>query len=125
MRSCVALQTCLALLLALLLAPLQHVHTGPDHDHDGVIHAHFYSIPALPAAGHGPQLTDPDDDHASARSLDTFTLVIGSSLAPFALSRGPDLRFAASQAFAPIAVVEERGNSPPARDRSIPRAPPC
>lgn len=125
MRSYVALQTCLALLLALLLAPFQHVHAGPDHDHDGVVHAHFYSIPALPALPHGPQLIDPDDDHASARSIDTFTLVIGSGLAPFALSRGPDLRFVPSQAFPPHRAVEERGNGPPARDCSIPRAPPC
>ncbi|HEY7338612.1 MAG TPA: hypothetical protein VH639_27235 [Bryobacteraceae bacterium] len=125
MRCYIALQTCLALLLALLLAPFQHVHTGPDHDHDGVVHAHFYRLQALPAPPNGPQLADLDDDHANARSLDTFTLVISASPAPLALSRGSALPSLLIESFPRLVPVEERGNSPPIADPSIPRAPPA
>src|SRR6202040_1990940 len=42
MRCIAAVQTCVALLLAFLLAPFQHVHaaqaSGTDHDHSAIIH---------------------------------------------------------------------------------------
>lgn len=124
MRSYAAFQTCVTVLLALLAAPFQHVHAGADHDHAGVVHAHFFHLAASPVEDRGPRVTDADDDHADVRSLDTFTLVITAGFAPFVLSSGPDLQFVPSRAFPPTPTVEERGNSPPAGDRSIPRAPP-
>jgi hypothetical protein len=132
MRYLAALQTCLALLLAFVLAPFQHVHTGhgsgPDHDHSGLIHAHFYthfvSVPASRTDHRGQEIDDTDDDHAAAWSLDTFTLVLTAGLSPFALPQGPAVLFVPSQTFQPVAVVEERGHDPPSFDRSIPRAPP-
>src|SRR5215831_1302823 len=100
MRSVAALQTCLGMLLALFLAPFEHIHAhnGPDHDHAGLIHAHLYRLNfnqvnnvAAPARDlHGPVLTDDDDDdHATAQSVDTFTLVIPPVLAAFLPQRGP------------------------------------
>jgi hypothetical protein len=74
---------------------------------------------------HGPQIADfDDDDHATARSLDTFTVVITASLSPFVPSLGPSLLFVPSETFDPVEVVEQRGHDPPCLDRSIPRAPP-
>jgi hypothetical protein len=128
MRRIATLQTCISLLLAFFLAPFQHVHTGPDHDHSELIHAHFYHFHGAARSveeSHGPQLADFDDDHADAHSMDTFTIEIGASLAPFFLSRGPVLAFVPSATFQPVEIVEERGHDPPCVDRSIPRAPPA
>jgi hypothetical protein len=128
MRCFAGVQTCLTLLLAFFLAPFQHVHTGPagaaDHDHPGLIHAHFYSIPALHRDRHDLELQNSDDDHAAAWSLDTFTLVLTAGLAPFVPPRGIVLLFVPSVTFEPIADVEECSHGPPRFDRSIPRAPP-
>jgi hypothetical protein len=132
MRRFAAVQTCLTLLLAFLLAPFQHVHTGrgsgPEHDHAGLIHAHFYmhfeSVPASGAERHSQEIDDADDDHAAAWSLDTFTLVLTAGLSPFVLPQEPAPDFVPSETFQPVALVEERGHSPPPLDRSIPRAPP-
>lgn len=128
MRCIAALQTCVALLLAFLLAPFQHVHaadgSGTDHDHSTIIHAHFYEALAERAEQQGPQVDHSDGDHATARSLDTFTLVISASLSPFAPSLGPCLLFVPSETFQPVEVVEQRGHDPPCLDQSIPRAPP-
>jgi hypothetical protein len=129
MRCCAALLTCLTLLLAFLLAPFQHVHSGQgvgaDHDHAALIHTHFYSVPAVHGHPHdGLALDDPDDDHAAARSLDTFTLVLTTGFAPFVPASELVLLFAPSATFEPVEVVEQRGHDPPCIDRSIPRAPP-
>jgi hypothetical protein len=129
MRRIATLQTCIALLVAFFLAPFQHVHTGPDHDHSELIHAHFYHFHGADRsveAVHGPQFADfDDDDHADAHSMDTFTIEIAAALAPFVPSRGPVLAFVPSATFQPVEVVEERGHDPPCIDRSIPRAPPA
>jgi len=127
MRCFTGAQTCLTLLLAFLLAPFQHVHSGTgsgDHDHSGLIHAHFYNPSAQRGYRHGLELEDSDDDHAAAWSLDTFTLELTAGLAPFVPSRGPVLQFVPSVTFQPVEVVEECGHDPPCVDRSIPRAPP-
>jgi hypothetical protein len=127
MRCFAGLQTCFTLLLAFMLAPFQHVHAGSgpgDHDHGGLIHAHFYSASAQRGDRHGLEFQDSDDDHAAAWSLDTFTLELADGLAPFAPSRGLVLRFVPSVTTEPVEIVEECGHDPPCIDRSIPRAPP-
>jgi hypothetical protein len=125
MRSIAALQTCLALLLALFVAPFQHVHPASDHDHSAIVHAHLYRVAPAPEQHPGPQLLDADDDdHDAVWSVDSFTLVPTAALtllvpwrfaAAFSLSQTP---------VAWVDVVEERGHDPPQIDRSIPRAPP-
>ena len=129
MRRVAAIQTCLGMLLALFLAPFEHIHTGSGSDHDhGLIHAHFYQVyraAAQPSDQQGPQLVDADDDdHATAQSVDTFTLVLPPGLAAILPERGPTLDFVPPVAFEPVQIVEERGHDPPVIDRSIPRAPP-
>jgi hypothetical protein len=117
MRCAVALSTCLSLVPAFLLAPFQHVH---EHEHSTTVHAHFYT--ARPSTA--PGITDDDDDHDIAQSVDTFTLVLTAGFAPFVPSVGPALLFVPSKTFEPVAVVEERGHDPPCIACRIPRAPP-
>jgi len=128
MRRIAALQTSLALLLAFVLAPFEHVHpgtqSGTDHDHSGTIHAHFYSVHRSGDERRGSQFVDSDDDHAAAWSLDTFTLVLTAGLAPFVPSRAVVVLFVPSATLEPVELVEQRGHDPPCVDRSIPRAPP-
>ena len=125
MRPLVALETCLGLLAGFFVAPFEHVHQGgPDHDHAGLIHAHFYSLPS-PNPHTGLAWDDVDDDHASAWSVDTFTLTLPVGIAPFVPSRGPALEVVLRKFFPPVEAIEERAHAPPARDLSIPRAPPC
>src|SRR5262249_9133085 len=113
------LQTCQALVLGFLIAPFQHVHNGSG------IHAHLYGVHQSVSDDRGPHLEDQDDDHASAWSLDTFTLVLTAGFTPFVLSRGPGLLNIPPQSFEAVVAVEERGHSPPASETSTPRAPPC
>ncbi len=123
MRGIAALQTCIALLLAFFLAPFQHVHTGHG---SGTVHAHFYRFHGDGHAEepHKSPALDSDDDHASARSLDTFTLVLKAGLSPFVPPPERVLLFVPSETFQPVEVIEECGHDPPCVDRSIPRAPP-
>jgi hypothetical protein len=123
MRGIAALQTCMALLLAFFLAPFQHVHTGHGSD---TVHAHFYHFQGAGRAEepHGSPALDSDDDHASARSLDTFTLVLTAGLSLFVPPQGRVLLFVPAETFQPVEVVEECGHDPPSAGRSIPRAPP-
>jgi len=128
MRCVATLQTCIALLVAFLLAPFQHVHpghgAGADPEHSSIIHAHFYGIPTEHEDSRVPQLRDPDDDHVAVWSVDTFTLVLTGGFAPFVPTRGPEIRQALSEVHEPVAFIEERGHGPPSVHRSIPRAPP-
>ena len=127
MRCFAAVQTCVALVLALFAAPFQHVHegSGPDHDHATVVHSHLYRISSLPAHDSTSSELEPADDHARVRSLDTFTIELTNYLPLFLPSQGLFVSFTPTIFLAPFAVAEERGHDPPTLDRSIPRAPPA
>jgi hypothetical protein len=129
MRRSTALATGLAFVMAFVLAPFQHVHTGPEGEHAdaGEIHAHFFSHHTLsenaahPASGAG--FDDDDDDHAHARSLDTFTLRLPNSVPLYLPARAPAIAIDLVETVAPAVAVEERGHDPPRRC-SAPRGPP-
>jgi len=125
MRLLVALQTCFGLLVGFFFAPFEHVHQGgTDHEHGAEIHAHFYSLPtSRPATGLA--WDDVDDDHAMAWSVDTLAVTLPAANAPFLPSRGPVLEAVRREFSSPVEAIEERAHAPPARERSIPRAPPC
>jgi hypothetical protein len=129
MRRIATLQTCIALLAAFFLAPFEHVHSGPEHDHSGLIHAHLYHFHGVDRSvedhfgAHFAAFDD--DDHEDAHSLDTFTLEIAAAIAPFILPRGPVVALVLSETVQPVEAVEQRGHDPPCIDRSIPRAPPA
>jgi hypothetical protein len=124
MRRFAALQTCVGLLTAFLLAPFQHVHTGDGHDHAGLIHAHFYNI-AAPLTKHTGRQFDDLDDHRAVWQVDTFTLVMTAGIPPFIPSRAQASLFVPSPAFEPVAIVEECGHDPPSAGQPVPRAPPA
>jgi hypothetical protein len=122
MRRIAALQTCVSLLLALCLAPFQHVHE--DHDHGVLIHAHPYSQGRVHELSGVAQIDDVDD-HASVKSLDTFTLAFAPTLAPFVMPRGSVLEPVSPGTPEPITIVEACAHDPPEADLSISRGPPA
>jgi hypothetical protein len=131
MHRAAAIETSLALLLAFLLAPFQHVHTGSDHGdhhHAGEIHAHFFIAHAHSAphatGGINAEAGDDDDDHAHARSVNTFTLVIPNGLPAFLPSRASATSLAPAETSDPLEIIEERAHAPPSLRTSTPRAPP-
>ncbi|MDP9054924.1 MAG: hypothetical protein M3N93_11585 [Acidobacteriota bacterium] len=135
MRRALSVQTCLAVVLAFMVAPFQHVHTGDEHagdDHHhnhaqaGVVHAHFFVAPVSHAQpeGIGIGADDDDDDHAHALSIDTFTPKQPTVTSLSLPSRSPLAAFAPHRTIHPVEIIEERGHDPPARGSSGPRAPP-
>src|SRR5690242_7283368 len=93
LRQTLAMPMSAALLVALLMAPYQHVHLAAEsaeaghehHDHDGgdsaIVHIHFYAV-SLPDAQPGAsQVGDSDNDHV-ALSLDTFKVIAHAALLP-------------------------------------------
>jgi hypothetical protein len=63
-------------------------------------------------------------DNDQPVSLDTFTLVLTTHGAPFIPMRMPVIAPAPAPTRLSFEVVEERGNGPPGRRGSPPRAPP-
>ena len=122
MRRIAALQTCASLVLALCLAPFQHVHE--DHDHGVLIHAHPYA-PARAHEHSGGAQIDDVDDHASVKSLDTFTLAFAPTIAPFVMPSGPVPEPVSLTAPEPINIVDACAHDPPDADLSISRGPPA
>jgi hypothetical protein len=122
MRRVAALQTCVSLVLALCLAPFQHVHE--DHDHGVLVHAHPYGHARVQEHSRGAQIDDVDD-HASVKSLDTFTLAFAPRVVPFVLAEGSVLVGVSLAAPEPINIVEACAHDPPDADLSISRGPPA
>jgi len=122
MRRAAALQTCVSLVLALCLAPFQHVHE--DHDHSVLVHSHFYGQARIHEHSRGAQIDDLDD-HASVKSLDTFTLAFAPKVAPVVLTRGPVLEPVSLAAPEPINIVDACAHDPPDADLSISPGPPA
>jgi hypothetical protein len=115
---------CVALVLAFLVAPFQHVHPGADHDHSATMHAHFYRIAPAQEQHHGLRLADADDDdHDAVWSVDSFTLIPTVALTLIVPARVVASFFNPAVPLAWVEVIEERGHDPPPlADRSIPRA---
>jgi len=110
------------LVLAFNLAPFQHVHQ--DHDHGFLVHAHLYAQTRPHGQSRGAQIDD-IDDHASVKSLDTFTLAFAPKVAPVVLTRGPVLEPVSLAAPEPINIVDACAHDPPDADLSISRGPPA
>lgn len=128
MRPALAVQVCLALFQAFLLAPVQHVHETPEADsagsrgHSVLIHSHFSPHLAAPVPGSGPAITD--NDGPEAWSLDTFTVVLPVGMHAVVLSPAPDIIYLPQPIGGAAVDVEERAHDPPVVCPSIPRAPP-
>jgi len=122
MRRIVALQTCVCLVLALCLAPFEHVHE--DHDHNVLVHAHPYAQARVHEHSNRVQIDDVDD-HATVKSLDTFTLALAPTVIPFVLPRGLVAQPNALNAPEPVSIVEPCAHDPPEGDLAISRGPPA
>lgn len=123
MRRAAALQTCVSLVLALCLAPFEHVHQ--DHDHHGVlVHAHPFAQTRVHEHSRGARVDDVGD-HASVKSLDTFTVAFAPRVAPFVLTSGPVLEPVSVATPDQTSTVEACAHDPPDADLSISRGPPA
>ena len=122
MRRVAALQTCVSLVLTLCLAPFQHVHE--DHDHGVLVHAHPYGHSRVPEHSHGAQIDDVDD-HASVKSLDTFTLAFALRIVLFIPVGESVLEPVSLTVPQPVEIVEACAHDPPDVDLSISRGPPA
>lgn len=129
MRPVFAIQVCLALFQAFLLAPVQHVHetAGTDsvngHEHSVVIHSHFSPHTATPLPGGGAAISDYDGPEAWP--LNTFTIVLPMGMHPIVPSPAPGILYAPQTIRGAAVAVDERAHDPPALSSSIPRAPPA
>jgi hypothetical protein len=142
MRRVATIPCCLAFVTAFVLAPFQHVHhghePGHDHGHAPLVHSHLsphhhdhVDVPGRAQAAERsvvrdfeePEIESADDDDQPV-SLDTFTLVLTTHVAPFIPTRMPVIALARTETSTSFEVVEERGNGPPPLRRAPPRAPP-
>ena len=131
-RRIAALQVGFALLLSFYMAPYQHVHLRSDHEHGSgrhsfqtILHTHFFGGSLNSGIIHkGHQFDGVDDDHSTARSLDTFTLIVEHGPAAILPSRSPIPLYVPLKSIHGVEIVEERGHEPPSIDFSAPRAPP-
>ena len=129
MRPVLAVQVCLALFQAFLLAPVQHVHGTPDgasaagHEHATVIHSHFSPHAAAAVQYTGPAITD--DDGQEIWPLDTFTIVLPKGTHAVVPGPAPEVGYTPRVVAGAAVAVEERAHDPPDREASIPRAPPA
>lgn len=125
----------LALVVASLMAPYQHVHlrnryapTRQDRDDDdndaAIVHIHFYAV-SFPLSHGRANLSTPGDDDI-AHALDTFHAIIQAGLPALALPASEALLFAPRDSHGQLVEwVEACGHDPPALHVSIPRAPPA
>ena len=129
MRPVLAVQVCLALFQAFLLAPVQHVHETPDgesaagHEHATVIHSHFSAHPAVAVHYAGPAITD--DDGEEIWPLDTFTIVLPMGMHAVVPQPAAEIAYTPRVVAGAAVAVEERAHDPPDREASVPRAPPA
>jgi hypothetical protein len=140
MRRVIALQGCLALLVAFFLAPYQHVHEGQCDgqgskgffDSSTVVHAHPFLFSHVHAdvfsvSHKGDDRTsmgETSDEHASWW-LNNSSLIMHGALVPFVLPKSAYVPTLTAVSFSGVTISDERGHDPPPLDCSIPRAPPA
>jgi hypothetical protein len=118
----------IAMLCALLTAPLFHVHDQDDHGHaTSFVHAHF--VEHSEGEHHHSQTHDAPDyessDSRHGRAIDVFTLSL--PLPGFDLIVDRETRLPLPVQFVRAGVVmlaTPRAHGPPATRRSAPRSPP-
>jgi hypothetical protein len=125
MRGITTTVAILSLLLAVLYAPLFHLHA--DHDHEGeapFIHAHFPEM-VHHALTHSEQSAEPLEDHVDARSVDLLTTNIPALVQVPLFIIEEVLQIGADPTFSGFAIAgNPHAHDPPALVRSNPRSPP-
>lgn len=126
------LPICLALLLAFLMAPYQHVHpsqhhghaTSDDDDDSTLVHSHpSYAVSLASTGNEGTGARGSHDDQTEW-SLDTFRSLQHSSTV-FVFCQQPGIQLPALiESSRIVEFVRGRGHDPPGLESSTPRAPP-
>ena len=138
MRRLTMFPACLALLLALFMAPYQHVHLAADRQDDAggghhddhhkddaaLVHVHLYAE-SIPASRNGQSsIDDPYRDHVS-RSLDTFATMPPLDIPVLYRPQSRVLVFPPEEwVVAVVEGIEPCGHDPPLIASFAPRAPP-
>jgi hypothetical protein len=129
-RRLAVLPACFAVLLALLMAPYQHVHLAPsheaddDHDDSAVVHVHPYAESASITENQGTSVERTHANHVAV-SLDTFTSVPRAILLLVYQPEPTIASFVPARVFATVEIVQPCGHDPPCLESSSPRAPPA
>lgn len=139
-RRFLALQGCLALLLALFLAPYQHVHSGQCDgrgsggffENSTVVHAHPFLFSHVHAdlfslrhgTNDGARVEESSDEHA-AWWLNSSSLLLHGAILLFVVPQSTAIAAQTDASFTTLEVVDEQGHDPPPLDCSVPRAPPA
>jgi hypothetical protein len=113
-----------AMLLALISAPLFHLHDSDDHGRPGLVHAHFPGFERHTWAS-GPLVETPDP-HEHARWLDFFTLNSPVTAFFHAVAEFSEpLSLPSPVVSRALASIENlRAHSPPETSDLVTRAPP-
>jgi hypothetical protein len=121
--ACVAV---VAMLFALVSAPLFHVHEADDHGHAGsIVHAHFPGLEH--ASSTSEKAIETQDSHNHVRWLDVFTLAapIDAGFQAVAEFSAPLMVPPLPVSRAVVMLLSLRTHSPPERSRLAPRSPPA
>jgi hypothetical protein len=126
MRRINAAITGAAMLIALLTAPLFHVHDADDHGHDAAfVHAHFPEFEH--ASSSAASEIENEHSHEHARAIDVFTLSVPTSVPFQAIAEYSEpLVLPALQIVGflePVHTLHSHG--PPPQPGSAPRPPPA
>jgi hypothetical protein len=133
LRSWCAVGVGVAMLMAMVLAPLTHLHVGQEphrhaegatHQHIGRIHTHLTAHEVLPSSvQHGTRFRD--HDHGSVVSLDTLLTEPGIALSMFVSSERTGLRPELKRSVGWRLLREPRAHGPPLIASVFGRAPPA
>jgi hypothetical protein len=140
MRRVIALEGCFALLVALFLAPYQHVHEGQCDgrgskgffDNSTVVHAHPFFLSHVHAdvfsvlhqKDDRTSMEEPSEEHASWW-LNNSSLVLHGAILPVVLPKSAEVPALTATSFSSLTIIDERGHDPPPLYCSVPRAPPA
>lgn len=131
MRRVATYPALLGVLLALFMAPYQHVHQTEGHAHKAgkwgnfaIVHVHFGGLSLLVgAAGEGKPVAS-HERHA-AWSLNLFAVASHTHPAPCIPAKcEAALLVGVPKAFSGVKIVEAPGHDPPVISLSVPRSPP-
>lgn len=115
-----------AMLLALVSAPLVHIHDRDDHGNPGFVHAHFPELEHHQSSA-GPEIEPEHPSHQQARSVDVFTLNTPVLTVLHAVAELSELLSAPPphESRAVVGIETQRAHSPPDSFGIAPRSPPA
>src|SRR4051812_13178027 len=117
------------MMLALFVAPFQHIHPAAGHaddDHDdfSVVHIHFDALPEIHDHEGGTRIDHSDDDHRS-RSLDSFATIAQAAHTLWVALQSSVRPEIPVRSFVGVNITEACGHDPPALNISVSRGPPA